>query len=123
MSKLAGTGILPSILSSWDQAGSEPTGEKIAGAMYNGILDFDANIRASYPHVSFRLFEHLFLVQSLRLRAASIRAPYPYPSLVDANPPPPPFTFFKPGVFIVSSARCNFALLAAGCWLLAADWV
>lgn len=51
VSKLAGTGILPSILSSWDQAGSEPTGEKIAGAMYNGILDFDANIRASYPHL------------------------------------------------------------------------
>jgi len=51
VSKLAGTHILPSILSSWDQAGSDPTGEKIAGAMYNGILDFDANIRASYPHL------------------------------------------------------------------------
>lgn len=51
VSKLAGTHILPSILSSWDQAGSDPTGEKIAGAMYNGILDFDANIRASYPRL------------------------------------------------------------------------
>ena len=103
VSKLAGTHILPSILSSWDQAGSDPTGEKIAGAMYNGILDFDANIRASYPHVS--------------LSSVSLACHYPAPNTVPGPLVDCPSTLLCSGLL---SLQCSWRAVSFA--MLAADW-
>lgn len=51
LSYLASTGVLPSILASWENTGSDMSGEKIATAMYNGIIDFDINARISNPNL------------------------------------------------------------------------
>eukprot|EP00040_Diaphanoeca_grandis_P005352 m.32498 g.32498 ORF g.32498 m.32498 type:complete len:407 (-) comp16653_c0_seq1:38-1258(-) len=51
VSKMAGIAMLPSIIAEWEKKGRSKDPTDIARAMYSGIINFDANIRATYKNL------------------------------------------------------------------------